>query len=165
MEIEENVEWPPLLPRRDEMVEVIRNCTHPSFRGSDLLMAMFQFIAITVTQSKRRYVVIGCTHDLIGLYSRIGMERQKIEYRHSKLVDSPHTVMLGDIPKAMSGATVNPLFWNAVWAPTTKYMVGTQILEMTQADRARMNVYRLFAPISLLLQRRMKRPRNNGKAK
>ncbi len=165
MEIEENVEWPTLLPRRDEMVEVIRTCTHPSFRGSDLLMAMFQFIAITVTQSKRRYVVIGCTEDLIGLYSRIGMERQKLDYRHSKLVDSPHTVMLGDIPKAMSGATVNPLFWNAVWAPTTQYMVDTQILEMTQADRARMNVYRLFAPISALLQRRMKRPRKNGKAK
>ncbi len=163
MEIEENVEWPPLLPRRDEMVESIRTCTHPSFRGSDLLMAMFQFIAITVAQSKRRYIVIGCTHDLVGLYSRIGMERQKIEYRHSKLVDSPHTVMLGDIPKAMSGATVNPLFWNAVWAPTTKYMVDTQILELTQADRARMNLYRLFGPISLLLQRRMKRPRKTAK--
>jgi predicted GNAT family N-acyltransferase len=165
MEIEENIEWPALLPRRDEMVEVIRNCTHPSYRGSDLLMAMFQFIAITVTQSKRRYVVIGCTEDLVGLYSRIGMERQNLDYRHSKLVDSPHTVMLGDIPKAMSGATVNPLFWNAVWAPTTRYMVDTQILEMTQADRARMNVYRLFGPISALLQRRMKRPRGNGKNK
>ena len=165
MEIEENVQWPTLLPRRDEMVEVIRNCTHPSYRGSDLLMAMFQFIAITVTQSKRRYVVIGCTPDLVGLYSRIGLERQDIEYRHSKLEDSPHTVMLGDIPKAMSGATVNPLFWNAVWAPITQYMLDTQILELTPADRARMNVYRLFAPISLLLQQRMKRPRKHGKTK
>jgi hypothetical protein len=164
MEIEESVSWPTTLPRRDEMVEVIRNCTHPSFRGSDLLMAMFQFIAITVMQSKRRYVVIGCTPDLVGLYSRIGMERQDIEYRHGKLSDSLHTVMLGNIPKAMSGATVNPLFWNAVWAPTTNYMIDTEILELTQADRARMGIYRLFRPISLLLQQRMKRPRKAQKA-
>jgi hypothetical protein len=127
-------------------------------------MAMFQFIAITVMQSKRRYVVIGCTPDLVGLYSRIGMERQDIEYRHGKLSDSLHTVMLGNIPKAMSGATVNPLFWNAVWAPTTNYMIDTEILELTQADRARMGIYRLFRPISLLLQQRMKRPRKAQKA-
>jgi hypothetical protein len=164
MELEESIEWPTTLPRRDEMVEVIRNCTHPSFRGSDLLMAMFQFIAITVMQSKRQYVVIGCTPDLVGLYSRIGMERQDIDYRHRKLGDSPHTVMLGNIPKAMSGATVNPLFWNAVWAPTTKYMIDTEILDLTQADRARMSVYRLFRPISLLLQSRMRRPRKRAAA-
>ena len=161
MEIEESIHWPEMLPRRDEMVEVIRNCTHPSFRGSDLLMAMFQFIAITVMQSKRQYVVIGCTPELVTLYSRIGMERQDIDYRHRKLGDIPHTVMLGNIPKTMSGATVNPLFWNAVWAPTTKYMIDSAILNLTQSDRARMNIYRLFGPISLLLQRRMRTPRKH----
>ena len=165
MEIEESVVWPDTLPRRDEMVEVIRNCTHPSFRGSDLLMAMFQFIAITVIQSKRRYVVIGCTPDLISLYSKIGMESQGIEYRHGKLGDSPHIVMLGDIPRALSGAAINPLFWNAVWAPTTNYMISSAILELTQADRARMNLYRLFRPASLLLERRMRRPRKRRKTR
>jgi hypothetical protein len=159
MEIEENVRWPSHLPRRDEMVEVIRNCTHPAFRGSDLLMAMFQFIAITVMQSRRRYVVIGCTPDLIGLYSRIGMARQDIEYSHRKLANSPHTVMLGSIPKAMSGATVSPIFWNAVWAPATEHMLDTGILELTPADQARMAIYRLFRPVSLLLQNRMRNPR------
>ena len=165
MEIEENLAWPAALPRREEMVEVIRNCTHPSFRGGDVLMAMFQFIAITVMQSKRRYVVIGCTPDLIGLYSRIGMVRQELEYHHSKLGDSPHTVMIGNIPKAVSGATVNPLFWNAVWAPASTYMIETEVLELTQADRARMNLYRLFRPVSMLLQRRMKKPRRIAAAK
>jgi len=159
MEIEENVEWPPHLPRRDEMVEVIRNCTHPAYRGSDLLMAMFQFIAITVLQAKRQYVVIGCTPDLVPLYSRIGMECLDMEYRHGKLVDAPHTVMLGHIPRGMSGATVNPLFWNAVWAPASSYLLDNGTLQLTPADRARMSVYRLFRPLSLMLQRRMKKPR------
>jgi hypothetical protein len=160
MEIEERVNWPGHLPRRDQMVEVIRNCTHPAFRGSDLLMAMFQFIAITVLQAKRNYVVIGCTPDLVGLYSRIGMEKLDIDYHHGKLNDSLHTVMLGDIPKAISGASVNPLFWNAVWAPTAAFMIDSDLLELSQGDRTRMNLYRLFRPLSLLLQRRMKRPRN-----
>ena len=141
------------------MVEVIRNCTHPAYRGSDLLMAMFQFIAITVLQAKRQYVVIGCTPDLVPLYSRIGMECLDMEYRHGKLVDAPHTVMLGHIPRGMSGATVNPLFWNAVWAPASSYLLDNGTLQLTPADRARMSVYRLFRPLSLMLQRRMKKPR------
>ena len=163
MEIEEDVDWPEALPRRDQMVEVIRNCTHPDFRGSDVLMAMFQFIAITVLQAKRRFVVIGCTHDLVGLYSRIGMERQDIEYRHGKLNDSEHTVMLGDIPRAMSGASVNPLFWNAVWSTTAGYMIDSELLRPTPGDQLRMNVYRLFRPLSAHLQRRMRRPRKAAK--
>jgi hypothetical protein len=163
MEIEECVNWPEHLPRRDQMVEVIRNCTHPAFRGSDLLMAMFQFIAITVLQAKRNYVVIGCTPELIGLYSRIGMEKQDIDYRHSKLNDSIHTVMLGDIPKAISGASVNALFWNAVWAPAAMFMSDSDLLQLSQGDRTRMNLYRLFRPLSLLLQRRMRRPRRSSK--
>ena len=162
MEIEENVRWPNHLPRRDQMVEVIRNCTHPAYRGNDLLMSMFQFIAITVMQSKRPFVVIGCTPELVPLYSKIGMERQDIEYRHSKLSDSLHTVMLGSIPKAMSGATVNPIFWNAVWAPATSYMLDADILELTHADKARMAVYQMFKPVSMLLQRRMRNPRKRS---
>lgn len=162
MEIEESVNWPDNLPRRDQMAEVIRNCTHPAFRGSDLLMAMFQFIAITILQAKRKYAVIGCTPDLVGLYSRIGMEKQDIDYRHRKLNDSPHTVMIADVAKTVSGATVNPLFWNAVWAPAAAFLIDSDQIQLTPGDRTRMSLYRLFRPMSLLLQRRMKRPRRRA---
>ncbi len=159
MEIEDGVEWPSNLPRRDEMVEIIRACTDPSFRGSDLLIAMFQFMAVAVMQSKRPYVVCGCTHDMIGLYAGIGMDRQDLEYCHSKLGDAPHTVMLGDVRRAMNGTSVNPIFWNAVWAPATNYMIDTELLDLTAVDRLRMSIYRLCAPIAFMLQRRMRRPR------
>lgn len=159
MEIEDGVEWPNHLPRRDEMVEVVRACTDPSFRGSDVLIAMFQFMAVAVMQSRRPYVVCGCTHDMVGLYAGIGMDRLDLDYCHSKLGGAPHTVMLGDIRRAMNGTSVNPIFWNAVWAPATNYMIDTEILELTTVDRLRMSIYRLCAPIAFMLQRRMRRPR------
>lgn len=159
MEIEEFVEWPDQLPRRDEMVEVIRNCTHPDFRGGDLLMAMFKFIAITVLQAKRRYAVIGCTPDLIPLYRKIGMEDQKLEYRHRKLNDAKHTVMLADIPNTLSGGTVSPLYWNAIWADTMKYLRTSQSLELNALSRTRIAIYQLARPAAMFIQYWMLRPR------
>jgi hypothetical protein len=159
MEIEETVEWPATLPRRDEMVEVIRNCTDPAYRGSDLLMAMFRFIAITVLQSNRRYVVIGCTPDLVPLYSKIGMKRVSIDYHHRKLSNSLHTVMLGDIPATMHGANINPLFWNVIWADTASYMAGANLLQPKAMDTLRVATYRAFRPLAIVLQSRMRHPR------
>jgi hypothetical protein len=67
--------------------------------------------------------------------------------------------MLGDVRRAMNGTSVNPIFWNAVWAPATTYMIDTEILDLTTVDRLRMAIYRLCAPIAFTLQRRMRRPR------
>jgi hypothetical protein len=159
MEIEESVQWPTHLPRREEMVEVIRNCTHPDFRGSDLLMAMFRFIAITTLQAGRKYVVIGCTPDLIKLYMRVGMELVNLDYKHAKLNGAPHTVMIGDIPKALTGGTTDPVYWNAVWADCAQYLGDSRILSAGPLSRTRMGLYRLFSPIALLLQYWMRRPR------
>ncbi|NJN50435.1 MAG: hypothetical protein HC809_00195 [Gammaproteobacteria bacterium] len=159
MEIEESIDWPKELPRRDEMVEVIRNCTHPSYRGSDVLMAMFRFIAITVLQAGRRYVAIGSSPDLIPLYTRIGMRDVNLDYYHRKLGGKLHKVLLGDIPQTMTGANIGPIFWNAIWSETTSYMMSTDLIKVSGIDVARMNLYRLFKPVSLLLQSRMRRPR------
>ncbi len=159
MEIEESVEWPKELPRRDEMVEVIRNCTHPGYRGSDVLMAMFRFIAITMLQAGRRYAVIGSTTDLVPLYTRIGMKDVNLDYYHRKLGSSLHKVMLGDIPRTMTGTSIGPVFWNAIWSETTSYMLSTDLIKVTAVDVARMRFYRLFKPVASLMQRRMRRPR------
>jgi len=165
LEVEENEPWPKELPRREDMVEIIRLCTHPSYRGQDLLVSIFQFMAVTVTQARRHFVVMSCTKELVPLYKKIGMEAQNIEYRHGKFGDAAHTVLLGNVRKAMSGSVVNPLVWNAVWAPATKYMIEKEILELTPADRWRMTFYRLLGPVSLSLQARMKRPRHGEGAR
>ena len=159
MEIEESVEWPDRLPRRHEMVEVIRNCTHPNYRGSDLLFAMFHFIAITVLQAKRKYVVIGCTRDLVRLYTRVGMYCVDIQYEHNKLGGGVHEVMLGNLPGMMSGARMNPIVWNAIWADAGAYLLESDVLQLTGIDSLRMRAYRMLRPLSLLMQRRMLRPR------
>jgi len=165
MEIEESLDWPHDLPRRDEMVEVIRNCTHPSYRGSDLLMAMFKFIAITVLQAKRRFVVIGCTPDLVPLYTKIGMKNLDLEYRHGKLANTLHNVMLGDIPQTMTGSNINPILWNAIWSDTMSYMTNSNLLKPNVLDSVRVKLYRALKPLSVLLESRMRHPRSSSAAK
>jgi hypothetical protein len=159
MEIEESVDWPDHLPRRDEMVEVIRNCTHPDFRGGDLLISMFKFIAIAILQSKRQYAVMSCTPDLIPLYRRIGMQDQKLEYRHRKLNGARHTVMLGDVPSTVAGGLVNPIYWNAIWADTLKYLRTSNSVELNALSRTRVAIYQLAGPVAALMQYWMRRPR------
>jgi hypothetical protein len=159
MEVEEFLEWPDGLPRRDEVVEVIRNCTHPEFRGSDLLMSMFKFIAIAILQSRRQYVVISCTPDLIPLYHKIGLQDQKLEYRHRKLNGARHTVMLGDVPSTVAGGLVNPIYWNAIWADTLKYLRTSNSVELNALSRTRVAIYQLAGPVAALMQYWMRRPR------
>ncbi len=161
MEIEDSTVWPSGLPRREEMVEVIRNCTHPSYRGNDLLMAMFRFIAITVLQAGRKYVVIGTTPDLVALYSRIGMHDVNLEYNHGKLGGALHKVMLGDIPKTMAGVGISPIYWNALWADTATYMHTNELVSPTGLDLIRTRAYGILRPLSLLLQARMQRTRRH----
>lgn len=159
MEIEESVDWPAHFPRKENCVEVIRTCTDPSFRGTDLLLGLFHHIALTVAQAGRRYIVFGTTPTLLPIYENIGMKATDITYEHDTLNGAKHRVVLGDIPTVLGGKTLNPIFWNAVWGDLTEHMLRSGHLKLNRLDILRVRFYRLFRPLAWLTTRWMKKPR------
>ncbi|MCB0363470.1 MAG: GNAT family N-acetyltransferase, partial [Bdellovibrionales bacterium] len=160
MEQESFVKWPVDLPRRDEMVEIMRACTHPDFRKSNLLMSLFRFIAITVTQSRRKWIVICATDDMIDLYKKIGFHKVGLNYLHSGLNNLKHNIMLANVPHAMEGRTVGPIAWNLIWSDVSSYLQEYEISEMDPIANIRLAIYRFFSPLAKLLyymQKKLKR--------
>ncbi len=152
MEQERFVKWPSHLPRRDEMVEIMRACTRPDFRGSDLLIAMFKFIAIAVAQSKRKWIIICATKNMAPLYTRIGFHEVGLTYEHAGLNNLKHDILLANVPDAMMGKTVGPIEWNIVWSGVSNYLQQYDLLELDPATNLRLGVYRLLTPVAKIIR-------------
>ena len=150
---------PPGLARKDEMTEIMRVCTHKDFRRSDLLLSMFQFLAITCLQAGRP-VVLGCAEPkLLKIYTAVGFRDTGISYRHPGLGDTLHQIIVVDTRECVQGLGVNPITWNAVWKGTAEYLSDGQFMKTKPQDTVRMALYRLLWPIAKVVQSRMRKPR------
>lgn len=166
MEQEKFVKWPSELPRRDEMVEIMRACTRPDFRRSDLLMSMFKFIAITVAQSKRKWIVICATDDMIPLYKKIGFSDLNLNYLHSGLNNLKHNIMLANVPDAMEGKTVDFISWNIIWSEVSGYLEQYGVINPDPLTNIRLYLYRILGPIAraaYYISKKLKQKTNNAK--
>ena len=160
-EIERNIDWPREFPSRENTVEVSKTCTHPDFRGSDLFLSLVREIAIVSIQSRRDWVVIGSTPNLVRVYKSIGLEDSGLTYDHSEYNNLTHNIMLGHLPSMMKGASMGPIEWNVVWKDTFQFLDRSNAIHLDGLSAARLYIYRLMAPLSWLATARAKRPRSN----
>lgn len=161
MEQERFVSWPKDLPRRDEMVEIMRACTDTRFRRSDLLISMFRFIAVTVAQSKRKWIIICATDDMMPLYEKIGFHQVNLAYNHAGLNNLRHNILLANVPDAMEGKTVGPVTWNIVWSDVSRYLEQYGVLQPDPLTNIRLALYRLIGPFCKLVYnfKKMSKPK------
>ncbi len=151
MEQERFVKWPSDLPRRDEMVEIMRACTRPDFRKSDLLISMFKFIAITVAQSRRRWIIICAADEMMPLYKKIGFHEVGMQYLHSGLNNLKHNILLANVTDAIEGKTVGALTWNIVWSDVSSYLQDYGIIQPEPLTNVRLAMYRILKPVAKFL--------------
>ena len=158
MEHERYFEWPAELPRRDQIFEITRVCTHPKFRSGDLLASLLRFISATCLQPQRPWVLVSSTDDLLPFYEKIGMKNTGITYEHP-MYKGNQNVLLSNAYDILLGKSTHPLYWNAVWKDVHKYLVDSGILVPDPMDRARIRAYRLMAPISKIVYGFSRKPR------
>lgn len=151
MEQEKFVEMPSDFPRRDNVVEVMRACVDPEYRGSDLLLGLFGFMSVIVAQSKRKYVVICATDNMVGFYKKLGFEELGISYPHKDLNNKIHHILYCNFHKGLAGYNVNPIIWNIVWANSLKYVDRLNLLQVDPTSRIRIFIYGFFAPLADLI--------------
>lgn len=162
IEQEEYAQLPAEYSRREDLVEVVRVCTHPDFRHSDLLASLLRFITITCIQAQR-YTIVGCTtKELLPLYTRIGFRDTGITFKHLELNNLEHTMIIADARRVVLGRDVGPMVWNVFWRDTAKYLIENELLDDDPMSRLRIIVYKALAPLSLLARRRANKPRKKA---
>lgn len=151
MEIEKYVILPESFPRRDQTVEIMRLCTHPDYRGADMLMSLFKHLAIVVVQSQRKYIVTSCVERLKPLYKKIGFKETGISYESALFKGFPDEIMVANVETLLLGKDINPLVWNLVWGDLYHYFEGYDMVDYTPMEKLRIKALRKLNPVAKLI--------------
>jgi predicted GNAT family N-acyltransferase len=145
---EDYVALPPGAPRRDQIVELSKFCTHPEFRGSDLFYTLVKHCALTVLQSGRRFALMSCTDELVGPYARVGFRKLGAAYVHPTM-RLAHHLMTAEVASVVSGKHVNPVVWNLMggWELWSFARLCGAVPD-SRLLAARVAVWRLFQPVA-----------------
>ena len=165
LEHEEYIEWDATLPRREDSVEIMRVCTHPDFRGSDILVQMFRFMATASAQSKRKWIVLCSTEKYLNMYKKMGGQITGHDFELTKLNNSPHKLLVGPIQDSLLGKGLNPLFWNYIYGDLIQYLEDSKTLDFKPIDRLRIAIYRTLKPLSMFLFKYFHAPKKIEKAR
>lgn len=158
MEHEQHISWPSELPRRDQIFELTRVCTHPKFRSNDLLASLLRFIAATCLQPQRPWVLVSSTDKLVPFYEKIGLADTGLRYDHP-IFHGNQNVLLSNAYDILLGRSVHPIYWNALWKDVYGYLVDSGVLTPEPMDRARIRTYKALAPLTKLLFRFSQTPK------
>jgi predicted GNAT family N-acyltransferase len=148
MEHEQYLDWPADQPRRDQIFEISRACTHPNFRSNDLMAALLRFIA-TCIQPQRPWALISSTEELKDFYLKVGFRDTGLRYTHS-VFQGTQCVLLVNTPEMFLGRTSHPIYWNVIWRAVYNHLVESGTLLPDPMDRARIRVYKILYPIAQL---------------
>ncbi len=165
LEHEEFIELPKNFPPKALMIESSRACTHPDFRGDDLLLGLMRHAAMTTAQADRRYTLISATAKLKHVYEQVGFVSTDIWFKNKTLNNTEHVVLLSDMRKILTGASLNPITWNFMARDLLEHVTQTQHFDATWLERSRMAAFRLLRPLAKLYMERALRPRRRPPAK
>ena len=164
-EQEDFVTWPSDFPRRDQSVEIMRVCTHPEFRGSDLLVSMFRFMATAVVQGKREWIILSTTDKYTSLYEKMGGKLSGLSFNLPALNNSKHHIILGNVRDSLTGKNLSPFYWNAIYGNLISYIESYNLIDLTPMDRIRISAYRMLSPITRFFEKYFIAPKRLERAR
>ncbi|MGE4107882.1 MAG: GNAT family N-acyltransferase [Bacteriovoracia bacterium] len=158
-EHERFVKLPESIPRKDEIVEVTRICTHPAYRGSDLLYALIKQMTLTVLQSKRQWILGSAEEKLVPLYKKLGYQALGVYFEHGDIRGLRHELLLGHLPEIISGKSVSAAIWNELYSDLTTYLIKHQLIEFDPTLNFRHGLYTAISPITKLFTKGVRFPK------
>ncbi len=158
LEHEAYVDLPKDFPRRDQIQEVSRLCTHPEFRKSDLLVSFFHFICSSSLHEDRPWYLMGSWDRMVPFYRKIGFRETGLSHGED-LWNQNQTILLGNAIDAMLGRTTHPLYWNLIWRQVSEYAIKNRIVIPTKMDKVRLAALRVLVPIAMLVFWYRRKPR------
>lgn len=139
------------LPNSQQSIEMSRLCTHPEYRGGDLLMGMLHQVALICVKSNKRYAVLVAQEKMLPLFKKLGFKKTGAMYLNKKFPKRKAYVVSADLHKVSLSSGVNPIIWNLIWADMTDYLIEQDIIHYTTTERLRLKILKLFKPLALLI--------------
>lgn len=134
--------------RRDETVVLSRICTDPEYRGSDLFYGMMRQSLIVSLQSKRRYILGGCSKELMPLYRKVGFQQTGIFFEHGGLKGVKEEVIVADSIGIITGRDVDVTVWDEIYSDLASYLEKDGMIEFDPTMNLRLATYRTFSPLA-----------------
>ncbi len=114
-----------------------------------------QHIAIVALLAQRDWVLISTTPELVGMYKRLGFSETGLTYEHELYPGKTQVVLIINVPQAVMGIGVGPIYWNVIWTGVSKYLgENGRIVPSTKAK-----VFSLMAPLAEWMRYFSRHPR------
>ena len=152
LEHEAHIDWPAHLPRRNEIVEISRACTHPDYRKGDLFTALWRQMATYALQRQQPYIVIGSWQSMIGFYNKVGFARTGISHGE-KIWNRKQEVLICNLHESVFGKNTHPLYWNQLYRKVAEYAISSGLLVPTDLEKIRMSAYSKLGWLSSIVSR------------
>jgi Acetyltransferase (GNAT) domain len=137
--------YPSHVPEKRRMIEVSRLCTEPAYRGTDLLVRIFQHVYRVAMTSDREFFISSTDDKLWPLYKRLGFVKLGVSYDHPYLAGIPHHLMLLRRRTLSEASGIGPANWNHLFRDMTEYIDKTQEVRRPWLARVKLFAYRAIA--------------------
>lgn len=114
--------YPKSFPSKLKIVEISRLCTHPDYRGGDLLHRIFEHIYKIFVTSGREYILTSTDEKLWPLYKKLGFAKTGYRYNHPYLAGIPHDIILIKVDVGTAAKGINPLVWAYLYGEMTEHL-------------------------------------------
>lgn len=143
--------YPVHLPPKTNLIEVARLCIDENYRGTDLLIGMFEHGLKHFLMSDRHWLVTSATDELWPLYERLGFVKLKASYRHPLLNNLEHHLIIAHRSAFLWGWGIGLLTWNSVFADLVKHVLGRKLMAVPGWMRLIIRAKLALRPLARLL--------------
>jgi hypothetical protein len=143
--------YPVALPPKANLIEVARLCIDENYRGTDLLVGMFEHGLKHFLMSDRHWLITSATDELWPMYRKIGFTRLKASYRHPLLNNLDHHLIIAHRSAFLWGFGIDILVWNSVFADLIRYLMERKLVAIPGWMRPVIRIKLLFRPLARLL--------------
>jgi hypothetical protein len=140
--------YPVPLPPKMNLIEVSRLCIDERYRGTDLLVGMFEHGLKHFLMSDRHWMITSATDELLPLYTRIGFVRLKASYRHPLLNNKEHHLIIAHRSAFLWGFGMGLLTWNSVFGDLVRHLLERKLIEVPGWTRAVIRAKLWFRPLA-----------------
>jgi hypothetical protein len=141
--------------------EVSRLCSHPEYRGSDVLVTLMRHLGRVGIQSGLTRLVASCD-DQCALYLKLGF--QKIGVTYDAYGRKGIDVIAAPVQNLVNGTAVQPFVWGTIHGPIIDFVVRRGQAKPGALGRARAAMFRaLRGPIEAIARAGMDRARARKK--
>jgi len=139
--------YPVSIPPKANLIEVSRLCIDSDYRGTDVLQGMFEHGLKHFLLSDRHWLLTSAMDELLPVYERIGFRRLGASYKHPRLNNREHHLIIASRNAFLAGFGINILVWNSVFGDLVRYLMGQRLLALSSWERAAIRAKLAFQPL------------------